>query len=432
VILNSTEPGVNGFSDEQVNYVSSVLREHREGDPVFVIVHNAFWRMEGKNGLETLNAAFDKHNVVFFCGHAHRYQFRVYNGKPHYMLAALAAGGEKGASLGEFHNMMQVTVKNGNIRIANIELEGIHPLNIVDEQTIKQVDILRRENWAHFVPVVAKSAQVSDVHSFLILQNDGDYPMVVEGEWDTSGEFEIHPVKINARIMSGGKIRIPVYLKMQDGSTIRDLTDVSTELHAHFEQEGHYLNSSASPVWYLDHIRESKHIEKQTLNPSLVTPEQIHEAWDWDGPDDASFSIATGYDQKNLYIKAKVKDDHFVANIPNGGSKGDILRMVFHPDTTYQSADPAVFEFSLGSGDGLCIADCEKVKGFSSELTIKEQTFEANLIIPRILIIDDSFRMNMAYSDVDNPDNLDNAELWWKPPWNTSGDYPRSGVFIID
>ncbi|MFW5757280.1 MAG: metallophosphoesterase [Bacteroidota bacterium] len=432
LVLNSTEPGVNGFSEKQVNYVSSVLEEHRKGDPVFVILHNALWGMEGKQGVEKLNDAFDRHEVTFFCGHEHRYQFRMYNGKHHYMLAALAAGGKKGASLGEFHNMMQVTVKNENIRIANIELEGLHPHDIVDEQTIKQVDILRSENWAHFVPVVAKSADVSEVNSFLILKNDGDYPMLVQGEWDTSERFEIQPDKIDARIMSGGKVRIPVYLNMRNDSTIRNLHGVSLLLNAHFEQEEKQLNSSANPVWHIDYIRETKHIEQQTLDPILLKPGQIYEAWDWDGPGDASFSIASGYDNENLYIKAKVKDDHWVTDSQNGDLKGDILQLVFQPDTSHQSSDPAVFEFSLTSGNALCIAGCEKVKGFSSESTMKKQTFEANLIIPRNLIINDSFRINMAYSDVDNPDNLDNAELWWKPPWNTSDNYPMSGVFIID
>ena len=63
---------------------------------------------------------------------------------------------------------------------------------------------------------------------------------------------------------------------------------------------------------------------------------------------------------------------------------------------------------------------------------LEGNSITGSLKVPRSLLKGNYYRLNFAFMDVDDPRPLYHSVLWWKPPWNASGDYPGSGVIIIE
>ena len=432
LVLNSTEPGINGFADHQIEFFERVLDKHKINNPVFVITHDPLWKMKDENGVEKLNGLLEKHNVTFFCGHEHRYQYRMIDGKTHYMLAGLASGNNRGTNLGEYYNFMQVTMKNGEMRIANFNLEGMLPLDIVNNNTIKQVDVLRGEDWAYIKPVVVDNETTRLVQGFLHLENPGEFPLHINGQWTDTEIATIAPEKIESVIMPGKSLKIPVFLSLTKGYGISDLPLLKPLLTGRYEQDGKNLEASTSPVWHIDFIKTVKNERQNPKSSEWLVPERIEESWDWSGMEDAAFALQTSADNNNLYITATVQDDNWIENTPYD-TQGDIFQISIHPDTTFLSkAEPIIFEFRPAERKGKCINGCDRVSDYTAKINREGKYMITEISIPLKPFDHQWFRMNMSFSDVDNPHKSDNAVLWWKPPWQSDDDYPGSGLFHHD
>lgn len=432
LVLNSTEPGVNGFADHQIEFFERVLDKHKINNPVFVITHDPLWKMKGERGVEILDSLLERHNVTFFCGHEHRYQKRIIDGKPHYMLAGLASGNNRGTNLGEYYNFMQVTMKNGKMRMANFNLEGMLPLDIVNDNTIKQVDVLRDGSWAYINPVVVDNETTRLVQGFLYLENPGEFPLQINGQWRDTEMATIAPEKIESVIMPGKEVKIPVFLSIKSGSGVSDLPTLKPMLTARYEQNGKILEASSSPVWHIDYVRKVMKRSENQQAINWMVPEKVDESWDWSGMEDAAFALQTWTDKNKFYAKAKVQDNNWIDKTPYG-TVGDVFQIIVNPDTTFTSSKSAItFEFLPSENKGKCTDGCDGIGKYSTKITREGEYMVAEVTIPRDSFDHEWFRINMSFSDVDNPHKSDNAVLWWKPPWQSGSDYPKSGLFHFD
>lgn len=136
LMLNSEDPpGVKGgrIGDDQLGYARRVLEENRGVRWTVIALHKPVWTekdIAATNWLEVEKALGDRKYTVF-AGHKHRYERFVRNGRTYYQLATTGGSSKmRGLPLGEFDEIVWVTMKKEGPVLVNLMMEGIFPENI--------------------------------------------------------------------------------------------------------------------------------------------------------------------------------------------------------------------------------------------------------------------------------------------------------------
>lgn len=432
VVLNTWEPGVSGISSEQLENIKNKIISHPEEYPIFVFTHDLFWKSAHKDGLNVLDSMFTNRNVTFFCGHEHRYLHKISKGKHHYMLSGIASGGAemKGIELGQFHNLMLVSVAPEKTRIANIQLEGLVSPSIVSNETEKQVEVLLRNSWAKITPTVVKTVTGNEFSTVLQLRNGGDFPLEITGSFVSEKNFLFEPEQIETSVAPGKSIAIPVKLKTEVPVLIEDLFRQELKLKARFLQENKNLSNSTYVNWTIDNWKKIENAGTKNIFTTGSIPSEIEESWDWHGETDGGFLYKVKYDNNFIYVNIKTTDDSLVVN--NDIKKvQDKINLFFSADTTFGNTDFFEFEF-IPNQKSRISKSASGLKGLEASSTIHGNSVLTNLKLPRTTLKNNFFRLNFSFTDSDDRTNLEPSVLWWRPRWGKMNDYPQSGIFYIE
>ncbi len=433
VVLNTFEPHINGISDKQTRLIKEAILKHPRQERIFVFSHDPLWTQFEKPGLNDLALLLQKRNVIYFCGHEHRYLHKKHLGQDHYMLAGIATGnpGMRGIDVGEFHNLMYVTVTPSKTKVSNIQLEGLIPLSIVNNSTEKQVDMALENNWVKIIPTVVESESGKIFKSIIQLKNTGDYPFEIKGAFESVKNGKFSPEHIEYTLSANEEKSIPISLTLQEDINIEDLQEIRVKLNGKFNQPNTNITSSISKIWTIDNLKTCKDISTNSFKMCDRFGE-IEESWDWHGLSDGNIEYKVGHDKKYIHISVKTTDDLLLINESDKDALQDKISILFNSDTTFKSTNYAKFNFIANHKATFDDKSKLTIKGFEGRCTIEGNSLIANLKIPRKEIKGNSFRLNFSFFDLDDKAELEPAILWWKPCWNKSEDYPQSGVFIVE
>jgi hypothetical protein len=131
LILNSEDPPREGgnLGQEQIKYAQRMLEENPHVRWTIVALHKPLWSYDNldKNGWLAVEEALGDRPYTVFCGHVHKFQKFVRNGRNYYQLATTGGGSKlRGIRYGEFDHLVWVTVKKDGPVLANILLDGIY------------------------------------------------------------------------------------------------------------------------------------------------------------------------------------------------------------------------------------------------------------------------------------------------------------------
>ncbi len=431
IVLNTAVPGASGFPQKQLDYVEAVLNDHPEGDPVFVFSHHPLFSMfeSGREGYRDLEKLLIDKEVTCFSGHWHRYLHVTHNDQAHYNPAGVATGRRRGVNLGEFLNIMFVTVTPEKITVANLDLEGIIPLSIVDEESLTQVNAIG-SNWAGINPTVIETEKGVYFSSGLTLHNRGEYPLQISGGFNPVGDFIMCPEELEVVLPPNSSKDISVSLNTIKPHSVKDLPYIEMQFDGRFLQEGKDISASNTARWIIDNWKRSR---KKSADPSFtekLTPGAFQSGWDWDGIDDGSFAYRVMHDNDFVYIEIKTFDDKVIFG--DEFESQDKLTILFNPDTTFNNTDYVQFEFVPERDEDIVLPSDARYDSVEADYSLKGNSIIGSLKIPRELLHGNYFRMNFAFMDVDDPRQLYHSVFWWKPIWGSGSDYPQSGIFIIE
>jgi hypothetical protein len=422
VVLNMFEPGKNGLYPEQTEKILHDVKAYSKGGRIFLFSHSPLWEDN-----DDFLAELAPYEVYYFSGHEHHYVHRTYKGQQHYMLAGLATGGRNLPELGLFHNLMYVTSSPKQVNIANIQLEGLLSPSIVDETSEKQVNLFLSRRWANIRPTVI-SDNSGIISSVLTVNNNSDYPLAISAtpvETEGVSISGIDAFTVPAQTVQ----RVDVQMKLAKGTNIDNLPAIGLRLNGAIQQPGKQLSAEIVAEWVIDHPRACNN---QTDRDILcVHPAEVEESWDWSGIADGTFEYKVYSDRQFVYIDVKTQDDVLIKPESNS-SVTDKISIYFSPDTTFKTRSYAVFDYIPDSKVKVNEKSTWKVSGFQGNCEIESNSIHASLKIPRKMIKNNCFRLNIAFTDADNSINLDPAVIWWKPRWNTRKDYPGAGCFVIN
>jgi hypothetical protein len=129
ILCSEDPPKTSSMSKEQIAYVQKTLLEYAGVRWTFVLLHKPLWAHADldKNGWLEVEKLLGSRPYTVFCGHVHRYQKFVRNGRNYYQLATTGgASGMRGPRYGEVDQVAWVTMKRTGPVLANILLDGVY------------------------------------------------------------------------------------------------------------------------------------------------------------------------------------------------------------------------------------------------------------------------------------------------------------------
>lgn len=430
LMINVLKPGEEGISEDQVAYIKKTLLAHGTTDPVYVFSHPPLWDLFDKKGLREIAPMLNSYNTTFFCGDRHHYIHKVMNGRSHYMLAETGMKADNNhLPLGVFNHIFWVTASSKGITIANLLTDGIISPSVVNDQTEKQVNLLLGKNWFKLEPTFILENNTGQFDSRLVISNKGDFPLQVKGGFTNRELFSLKPDSVLLTVAPGELMTIPVSMTNSNQLKIDDFSPVEMNLTGTYFQQGKEIKNSARKSWVIDRLRKCHSQVEKAEEISCNRPGMIEESWSWSGPEDGSFRFSAWCDPKNIHLKINTIDDIVVVDSLNPEHPQDKLFVHFSADTSFQNQGKVIIEMTGGKKAKIVSPSGNLKEKITGRCILQKGKLVANLVIPRVNLKSNFFRLNIGFRDQDDTTSSDQSVLWWKPVWGSESDYPCSGLF---
>jgi hypothetical protein len=445
--LNTEDPpSSGGISDEQVDYFRDALAQHGSTARwIFVFMHRPFWDYDNKQGYERIEELLKGRRYTLFSGHHHYYYKTVIDENDHLTLATTGGGSlMRGESLGEFDHVTLVTMRDGEPRIAHLTLDGILDIDLVTESNRDVVQALRDGSWMSVAPTVLPGELVDRIPVTIHLANPSQLPMRIAGEIPTQLGLAPSEARIDRVLAPGANEELTIEFTAVEGDIELPLKDfIRIALSASVSHNGRELSAPAEHRHILDWVRPLRRITSDMIQDGVVTswplhfwidvsrPNFIKEDWDWRGANDGSFVFMMGIDDSHLNFSLFCIDDRIRVGDGSDTKPQDRFQIyIAGPD------DSINLDIAWGAPSPRMngeLIEWIPLHVVPSDTTSRPFHFALPLEWLREKIGDDlsELRVNIAWTDVDDPLNTKPSVLWWQPPWDNPANVPGSGTFRL-
>ncbi len=445
--LNTEDPPPGGIGEAQAEYFRAVLEQH--GDTarwIFVFMHRPFWDYGNQQGYERIATLLDGRRFTLFSGHHHYYYKTEIDGNIHMVLGTTGGGSLlRGEALGEFDHVTWVTMRDDGPRITHLKLDGILDTDLVTGQNRDIVQALRDGSWMSVRPTLLDSASVDRIPVTLTLSNPSPLPMRLTGSIPPQAGLVPSIGTIDRILPPGSSEDLVIDFTAENGVLELPLKDfLHVSLTASVQQNGRNLSAPATHRHLLDWVRPLPVLPIEvTLNSpppdewyndlwiDVERPNFIREDWDWRGPRDGTFRFAVAKGTNMLWFVLHCADDRVQAAdgsddtpqdrflITIGGSEGSVeLEAAWLASRVRHRGEP--------------LDEAFYVAGPRSEGGALGVFLPLDWLRDHIGEDLDEIRLNVAWTDVDDPLNVKPSVLWWQPPWDSPAHFEGSGTFRVD
>lgn len=455
LLLNTEDGAPTTISDAQVDYFEGVLKAQVQARWVLVFMHRPLWLEKECPGWAKIEAQLANRPHSVFAGHGDRYTRYERNGRGYYSLAP-TGGSDRihSAILGEFDGLAWVTMLPEGPRVANLDITGIHPDNVVDERTAPYVDNILAGALT-ISPIEAPGREFRKSKSQVRIRNTAELPLKASIRFDRHDVFEIIPGEISRTVAPKSEDTVEFAVKGLRPAQADKVAPLDLRYSLEYFPEGRPAIKRSG--------RRSVAIEGNFQCPPRTRPvaidSQLHD-WpvmqiackspvelegdydEWRGPEDCSYRFSVSYDATYLYLAIQTSDDQFVHPPANDFLRGDNLEIHLDGRSDEDQAkgeakfQPLVVAFAAeGERQALWIRQPDSLPlGTKIEARRVPTGFNAEVAIPighlNALQGGDwkSFRLNICVNDFDG-DSSSTTRVWWRPRWNGPENYQGSGVF---
>ena len=451
VVLNTDEIKNGGINVQQQEHVKNILKDNADVRWTLIFMHRPLWSYGDQAGYEAIEEALQGRQYTVFSGHHHNYQYQLKNGMDHYVLATTGGGSWlRNAEVGEFNHITWVTLKDEGPQVTHLDLNGIYDKNIVPSEDYDDIQILRKGDWLQVKPTVHKSSSFNEIELEIVFKNNMQRPMEITGFLEPQHGLFFSPEKIEEILQPDQNkvIKVMAHSNGDKNLQIEKLNNqnIELELQAGFIREGRKdisLNTLGKLMLDWEHTLQltDKKIEIDgALNDwesddfiIVENPQYVHEDWDWKGAEDGKFAFSTKVDNKNLYVAVKFEDDLRISNKEQLNVLQD--KFYLHIDTNSKK-ERSLYKFEFAAGEKInqpLMNDAAlKIKDLEVAILVdgNNQTIELKVPLKSIEAEDaKAFRINVGVMDHDRPENTKPSVLWWRPLWDSDGDYEGSSTF---
>lgn len=194
--LNTEDPPATRMSPEQVEYVQQTLEKYQDVRWTFVFMHKPMWlEQEGKeSGWQAIAAMLANRSHTIFAGHYHFYMYCKRNGQDNIVLSTTGGSSDlRGMGLGEFDHIVWVTMTEKNPIIANLELSGILPKDVVTEEIAQINSTLLDASYVHTDGIVSEEQIFREGMGELMFINKQPCPLNIEANFAEHIQVRLKP-----------------------------------------------------------------------------------------------------------------------------------------------------------------------------------------------------------------------------------------------
>lgn len=426
IVLDTEEHQGRAISQQQVDYFTPILKNWN-GRWIYVFMHDPLWYGANRQGFEAIDSLLQGHSYTVFSGHEHQYYMERQNGMEYYMLAT--TGGDSrlhGARVGEFDHYLFVTAHDPQPTIANLALGSVLPNDIVNPQTKPYVSTLLNAAYFTLPPVILPKADATAFDFEIDVRNPHPQPLFYKAVMPTETGGSFSPSIVDTIIGPKASMKIPVHVSMKTGNAATHSSEMVVKAWGGYLLAGERTDIATQKRLLLDwpHVITAG----ETTQITCTCPDDVSEDWDWHGAEDGSFDFSLSYKGKELILKIRTKDDKLITNDLRTAPQ-DKIEVWFSKDAQNDFRSFGQWELRSGQPIRSCGTDATRLRGKCWQ---EGNSLIGEIILPANLHAGERFRLNIAFTDCDDPRNTKPSVLWWKPRWGGARDFSNSGLFIIE
>lgn len=330
--LSSEDPHETHMSDEQVDFVRADLKQNKDARWTFVFMHKPLWvnaeraiaagNEDPTNWRKVEEMLKDRPHTVF-AGHVHHYLQFDRNGTNYYQLGTTGGGSQlRGVPYGEFDHITWVTMEQDGPRVANVLLGGVLAPDAVTEQGIARFRRFLNQVIVRVIPVLGESDDSLVGGKIQIpIANQFDTPVRLSASihhLPLKG-LTLSPERIEYEAQPGDERTLVVEYSFASPIPIEQLASASLTATIQSVEKVPLTAEISVPITIDRQIPCPKRAKSVVIDGQLdewkldqrtaERPPMFGNTKDWNGKGDASIAFTLGYDDANLYVAARVKDD---------------------------------------------------------------------------------------------------------------------------
>jgi hypothetical protein len=329
----SSEDTKDQIGPEQLAWIREDLKKHADARWTLLFFHKPLWTISERaktagnpdlTNWTQVEAALGDRRYTVFAGHVHHYVQYDRRGMKYYHLATTGGGSRlRGVPYGEFDHVTWLTMEKEGPTILNLTLDGMLPPDTVTEAGIARFRDFLAKTRIDVAPILVDEDEgISEGRIHLRLRNQFDEPVEVTAEIEglPLRGTTVETTRLNFKAAPGATQELAVDVKF--GETVAFSHFAETLLTAKVRTVGENPLTSertipvvidrkyrcppaASPVTVDGDLAEWGELPLSTGDKPLV----LGAAGQWQGTGDANLAFATSYDEKAVYVAARIDDD---------------------------------------------------------------------------------------------------------------------------
>lgn len=331
VCLNS-EDSTSQLGEQQLKWVEADLAAHADARWTLIFLHKPLWAYadrersagnEDRTGWSRVETALGDRPRTVFAGHHHSYVQFDRRGRKYYQLATMGGGSQlRGTQYGEFDHFVWLTMEPSGPHVTNVMLDGIFPADVVTEKSITRFRDFLAKPQIEVAPILLESdAGFQAGRIDLRLTNQYDQPIEVEGQLagiPLQG-LTLSPESIRITAAKGETTEQAFEIRFNERMPYSKVAGTVFTAKIRSVETPSFTAERSIPV-VIDRRYKLVQLTSAKLDASLDEWTELRYGTTGDsqvlgasqfynGEGDASFKFDVGYDDRNLYIAARVHDD---------------------------------------------------------------------------------------------------------------------------
>jgi predicted MPP superfamily phosphohydrolase len=449
--------GRGTIDDKQFSYVKKVLNKNKSVKWTLLFMHQPLWNQQDTKRWKDVENLLEDRKHTVFVGHNHRYRKYNRNNGKYFVLATTGGGSSlRGPNFGEFDHVVWITMTNNGPIIANLLLEGIWDENVMNEKLANFIFPISNDMPISLTPSFIDEPAFSHINPVLKISNNTDKLMKVELEALANNHMTLDPYALKDTIQPNDVATIPLTVSCFKPGDLHDMAGIKLNVQISYELENR-KDVQLSEVFSIKPAIKNDLLQADatiTVDGNLEEWNRLDYAIDegayveatpftHTGTSDASGQFSVRYDDKHLYVAAKIIDDEIM--VKNGGNP-------IYQDAALIFIDPRPAEhynrtsqrnlfsdwtlIAISPDEGGTIYQKKRLpEGTKCHSVRTEHGYDVEAAIPLSYLKEHqpdgwkNIRVNVMISDYDQNGNHI-SRISWKPTWTDKDNCLGSGTFF--
>lgn len=224
-------------TEEQENYVLSVLEKHRDVRWTLFFMHHPLWTQDD-NELSVIEEKLkvEGRDYTMFAGHVHHYMEYERQGNQYYTLGTTGGGSPlRGPRFGEFDHVTWVTLKRDGPVMANLELSGILDMDINTPEIQELSDALTNASSFDELILTNSPTEFETGRILFSIENTSEKPVAYRSQFFHHHQLILSESDFEFTVEPGGRHQIDVDLNVESKMAYEDIGLLRLNWEVQFE-----------------------------------------------------------------------------------------------------------------------------------------------------------------------------------------------------